>query len=374
MADWISRAWYWFNSPPDDKRKKSDDMRHAGAPPNVSMYAIESGFNASTRMLTGLPPPSNRKFARACFSKQLNLPLLSCIKDGTRLAVVSMAETNGRDGCERTLDERDIKIQLCQIIAPENMIQVDVPNKTQRIRQFDSNYNVVIEVAIVVIDAAWDPQEQFIRVHLQNIAVYQQSLITLGDVNGIVTRSTEINPPKQPQHAKRATCPLNPKTGVEGWCYKCSTRPNTVTVYQAPLTDEEIIKYATELQSISGTHGHVKNELRAEKTDDNDHDDNDKHSNSGLEINPVSTLARDMCAAGLARFQPDNVTGGSVYTTKSAWANEVASVSKRTLFNLPLADVELATLRLCARIDARAARPAQTLQVSVVVQCLALCE
>ena len=364
---WQTLLSYLSPSMQSGDTKKSDDKH------------VESGGYQSPLPAVMMPRQTRRNIRFLCFAKQYSVALCLAATDEARKLTRFIDDTVQSDDAtqalrrqaekERMYDANDCVVPLSALVSDENLVVSNKSGEQGAWRaKFDNGYAVVVEVALLIDDVEWDPRTQYVRIHLTDIAPLQQSVSVLGDRNVVLARC--IAPAQRNgAQALRHQCPMNQNKLVDGWCHQCGARPNTITLYQTPLDDNDLVKYVTEIISHNGTHGHVvKHTVSAPNVDD---DDERQRYDDSLEINTVSTLAHDLCARNEANYQPGFDKAGAVFVALGAWRSEVASASARVLFNLPLANMQTASLRICARASDASQR---TLRVKLVVQCLGLKE
>lgn len=378
----------WFSGPPpiEPSKKYDDGPINASNIPQAHAITIRThGAPAVARPASSFatPPRPRQETAYVYFVHKCRVPVCVPTTDEARKTSPSMradepeeGDTDGSQralGKERLMDKRDCVVQLSQLMHKDNLQPLkEDDDSASFVTRFANGYAAVFEIALLVTDPLWNPAEQYLLVHTTNVAPLQHSITALGDRIGVLkqslasrngTTNAPLNKPKQ--------CVRNEHKGVPGWCVACGSRPNTITLYQSPVMDTDIIKYSAEIFKFDGTHGHVVKCTSAQMTrrraDDDDNDNDGQHDEDCIEINPASTLAADMCARGEAQFQPGINNASAIFVSRRAWRDELASVGGRVLFNLPLARLDDASIRIGARA---LSANLQHIDVTVVVRCL----
>ncbi len=294
---------------------------------------------------------------------------LMCVDEGTDAVKLNSLRNQMRD-----VDERDLVIDFRSVINAANIVRLKDENKTEPTFYLidGGNRALVVEVALVIQDELWLSGQVFVRAHTSQIAPLQQSTHIFGDFEGVMlsfTGTSEI-PLKDNGEDGSALrdvagkhCKLNRAArSVDGWCLQCGLQPNMLTLYQSPLPDTDLVKYAEEICTPGGTHEHVQR-----VTDDLE---------NSMEVRHASTIARDLhekrgASAVVVPAQSNDNDGASedtLFVNRYAWCDEVALARHRVLKNLPLTDLTNAQIHIRARGTDNVAD--RTLRVIVAVQCI----
>lgn len=343
----------------------------ATAPP-PKKYDVENPPDGKRRhgeMRVPLPVMSAKSIGIVSYTREIAVPVcLATLGTSQGSAALRYTDENYESQPqERLADKSDIVIKLADLITTQNFYIAgdnnDDSDEAHRWQtKFDNGRAVVVEIAIKVIDQRWNPHRHYLRIETSELPALQYNTIVIGDRSSVLSHA--IARRTLPPHAAKS-CGL---PGVAGWCHECSAGPNMVTVYQMPLVNGDLFKYATEILSSTGTHGHLRAApgIQADGTESGD---------TRLELSPLSTIARDLCFQRRATHQIDTSDPGgrtNVFASNSDWAREVRAATDSVFVNVPYADLKHATIRIAARGDSSSVQ--ETLQVRIAVQCVGLYE
>lgn len=289
----------------------------------------------------------DRRLTKLTYVRQISLAICLAQVD-TANGVSTLHFDDRTKQQERLVDKRDTRISLADCITKNNLT-----NGSGHAR-FDINVAIVVLVTLVITDPDWDPQVHYVRVSTDRVGSSQTSTLLIGNRDVILARSAE---PASSAKAKRQTCAFSHST-IDGWCMSCGSRPRVFSLFHAPLDHDEIFKYATELLSATGTHGHIKHS-RTGTSDGND----------SIEVAPESTLGQDLCHKGVAMFQAQSASSNStIFVAGAEWAKEVQDASNRILFSIPITDLSHASITIAVRGDQQSVR--KTLSAELHVHCI----
>lgn len=369
--------WQFLSSiiwpPPVDHGKKND----------TALVNVESG--RASLVVTGrtsLPmPPRAPQRPVACifYAKEIDVPVLLAINDETQRLKSALAPDAPRttSAAERAQDDSDCVLKLRSLLDNVNLVNTVLPQGSGVDEQrdwrakLDSETAVVLEVCAIVTDAEWDPHKMYILFELDNIAPLQQTRTVLGDRLGVIAATAKRNG-KLP--GAKPTCTHNSKhPDVMGWCVACGGRPNTITLFQSPFPEIDLLKYATEIVAPEGTHGHIKHVLQQEwsKARNEDDDDSDAAKKyTRIDVSAASTIAQDLYQTANGNYEADGSRDGIIFVLPTMWTNAVTQATSRILYNVPFANLDTAVIRVRARNGTAGNGLQQKLKMNIVVQCL----
>jgi hypothetical protein len=312
---------------------------------------------------------------RALYRLPLSLDLLPAARrtdSGTASAATSALAYSapGETARELLADATDRRVRLNQLINDANRLDEHASDDPDNSDDERVERRLLIELALVVVDADWDPAKTYVRVHMSNVSALCDTTVVFGDRQVALARSsaeqtrpassssTAAGQFKAPQPAQRVdgrACQLNSNAHVEGWCAGCGAQPTMTTLFQTPLSDEQLMRYATELCSELGTHEHAV--LR----------------DTLLEVSDASSLARHLAMVGAEGVELEQTRDGDtgvLFVKPDVWRRELLD-ARRVLDNLPLFDDKRALVELSARSgDGHVSTPPRSLDVVLAAQCL----
>ena len=304
-----------------------------------TIFAIRP--TAQPMQKTVAEPKFTCKAKRMLYNKECVLTVCS------PLEVANGSEMFEKKSVQRASDPRDLEIDLSSLFSNRNRVRGDANDNDDVFCSIDGgNRILVMEVALVIVDKTWHDNNVFLRVETWNIAPgVSHSVHVYGDHARILARATEQKTMRASSVLVQpgACCTANMAGNtVDGWCMQCGLRPNTFTLYQSAMADDELARYAEEICTPNGTHDHIQR-VRKES----------------LEVNSVSTIARDLASKQTNAAHPELVVSieqpglpqhtGVTFVDLQAWCEEVAKARDRFLVNLPLSDLSNAKIKLCAR-------------------------
>lgn len=374
--------------PPTDHGKKND----------TALVHIETGrasLLVPGRTSLPMPPrPPQRPVACIFYAKEIAAPVFLAVTDEVqrqKLSLLPSAEPSGgtrtTTGVERAQDDGDCVLKLSSLLEQANLVNTVLPQQSQPPAstdedcvwraKLDSDTAVVLEVCAIVTDADWDPQKMYILFELDNIAPLQQTRTVLGDRLAVINAAAATKRNGKAAAAK-TTCVHNKHPGVLGWCVVCGCRPNTVTLFQSPFSEIDLLKYATEILATTGTHGHIKQVMQQEwakqrvaaaTASDDDNDDITKKY-ARVDVSAASTLAQDLYQTANGNYEADGSRDGVIFVLPDAWSNAVTQATSRILCNVPFANLDTAVIRVRARSSVSGNGLTHKLKMNIVVQCL----
>ncbi len=274
-----------------------------------------------------------------------------------------LADPHEVQSTERGQDARDTVLEFRSIISEMNLVTDDQEQRLDNAPVLIDGGNriVLLELALVVHDPLWAGGNVYLRAELDQVAPLQRSTHTIGDQAGIARRYSAASTSSQTggsEGVAGASCPNN-KLGatVAGWCMQCGLVPTATTLYQAPLSDDQVVHYSEEMLASLGTHEHI---TRVGVGQD------------ALEVSSVSTLARDIYDIHGGDSAVVAIAGSDVdetlFVNTDVWRRHVDSSRKLVLNNLPLTDLTAARLRLAARGTPECVE--RTIRVVLAAQCI----
>lgn len=349
----------------------SPDELEAAAPSTT--FSAQRTASNPARMARQLRPAYQP--VRVMYRKEFDLRVCFAAreqphKNGTHSSRL-LAEPTGSSGsasyyhqlaAERGADPHDIELEFRNIVSEANLVgEDDERRQTSAPALIDGgNRIVLLELALVVHDPLWSSGNVFVRAELDQVAPMQRSTHTIGDQTGVLRRCATAAAlgDEGRETASGAAC-RNNKLGaaVAGWCAQCGLTPTAVTLYQAPLSDDQVVHYSEEMLSPLGTHAHTTRIDPRQQT---------------LEVQSSSTLARDIAELHSADESAIAIGGseadGTLFVSADVWRKHTETARTLVLNNLPLTDLSSARIRLAARGTAGCAD--RTIRVVVAAQCI----
>lgn len=221
-----------------------------------------------------------------------------------------------------------LRVQLSAILNERNLVDVtndggeqskgdNAASNSERSRRSTAriidggNKAIVVEVALVFVDEQSSAEASVLTATLDGVAPHQ---------------STELRYRRPAAAAIGGACGC---LAVGQWCSQCVNRPNLITLYQAPLNEEDLASFGEELCCARGTATHLTRGASV-------------GSHETLEFTYDSTLARDLYVCGAATDDGR----GTLFVQSSDWLAAIDLVRNKLLANLPLADLSHAHLSL----------------------------
>jgi len=229
----------------------------------------------------------------------------------------------------------------------------------------DDDHVMLVELAIVVLDEQWDPEHMYLLVEAERVGPLQRTQMCIGNRDAVLRTTSTSNALdfERRDRLRGRLCALSSEARVDGWCKRCGLQPSMVTIYQSPLGDKDLLHYAAELCSQTGTHGNVAR-FDAER--------------NVLEIAGESTLLDDIRqsepASVVDECYNDGVgeayESGVAFVDADVWQRELAA-RRYVLNNLPLVNPAEAKIRVAARIAPSVHGAAEkTLRLVLTAQCI----
>jgi hypothetical protein len=344
--------------------------------------------------------PAGLLLAYMFYERQVSLALRPAVKDGaigklagatssslryTDSGSVDEQQQSSEDVCrssERLHDPKDVKLKLCELVQGGQLTSVQPIDagvsgaSTQFRAVLNSNCVVVLELALVINDAGWSPSNTYIVVEIDGVGgAHRCARHTLGDATRTLARCAaqayneyhRVDLKNGDEHAETVPrlCAISRHRNISGWCQECGQRPNKLTLHQSVLDPTDVFRFMPEVISATGTHGHIVDAPHVTPSD--------RLGSRRVQLSLDSTIAQDLCRDGRACHDTSSFadsSDGSIYVDAAEWNASVERVADSILVNIPLANLDTATIRLAARTDTQRAASGSKLHVTLIAQCV----